>query len=403
MYEDFVHCLDEEHQNDKKIVFEYPENDLDSSDPVEKNTPKPTKKVVEKPINNNEEDDFSENLTEEDIEDNENDEEVYEEPKKGNTLIAILASFFLLLLITGGVIWIVSTQEVEDISVPDVSGMTIDEAIDALEEAGFTYTTEQANSDSIEVGSVIKTKPKSGSTRKKGDTITFNNYSNIKFEVVRVTRYEDFADMLDNEDSSKAIPGVTKYKALEMYQEIYPENKEALGVYVFELQKPTNNEMKIYTLSSLINNHHKLFGKLAQSAYSVTDYICEDYPKHFEWYWSKQIPRVFNGTGEVIVCTINNNVAGVAFLKKDEEESKICTFLVVEGYRGKHIATKMLETAFKYLGTTMPLITITDYKITAQPDPCRVPYWPCRASCTDRIPQRTWAHSPRWDPARGCA
>lgn len=196
MYEDFVHCLDEEHQNDKKIVFEYPENDLDSSDPVEKNTPKPTKKVVEKPINNNEEDDFSENLTEEDIEDNENDEEVYEEPKKGNTLIAILASFFLLLLITGGVIWIVSTQEVEDVSVPDVSGMTIDEAIDALEEAGFTYTTEQANSDSIEVGSVIKTKPKSGSTRKKGDTITIvesiggtyyylENYTGLKYSEVK--------------------------------------------------------------------------------------------------------------------------------------------------------------------------------------------------------------------------
>mgnify|MGYP003303496395 FL=1 len=196
MYEDFVHCLDEEHQNDKKIVFEYPENDLNSSDPVEKNTPKPTKKVVEKPINNNEEDDFSENLTEEDIEDNENDEEVYEEPKKGNTLIAILASFFLLLLITGGVIWIVSTQEVEDVSVPDVSGMTIDEAIDALEEAGFTYTTEQANSDSIEVGSVIKTKPKSGSTRKKGDTITIvesiggtyyylENYTGLKYSEVK--------------------------------------------------------------------------------------------------------------------------------------------------------------------------------------------------------------------------
>lgn len=196
---------------------------------------------------------------------------------------------------------------------------------------------------------------------REGDTITFKDYSNIKFEVVRVTRYEDFPDMLDNEDSSKAIPGVTKYKALEMYQEIYPEEKEALGVYVFELRKQTNN-MRIYTLSSLINNH-KLFGKFAQAAYSVTDYICKDYPKHFEWYWSKEIPRVFDGTGEVVICAINNNVAGVAFLKKDDTESKICTFLVVDGYRGKHIATTMLDYAFKYLGTTKPLITIADYKI----------------------------------------
>ena len=195
----------------------------------------------------------------------------------------------------------------------------------------------------------------------QGDTITFKDYSNIKFEVIRVTRYEDFPDMLDNEDVSKTIPGVTKYKALDMYQEIYPEEKEALGVYVFELQKQ-KNDIKIYTLSSLVSNH-KLFGKFAQAAYSVTDCICTDYPKYFDWYWAKEIPRVFNGTGEFVICTIDKNVAGVAFLKKDHTESKICTFLVLENYRGKHVASKMLESAFKYLGTTKPLITIADYKI----------------------------------------
>lgn len=195
----------------------------------------------------------------------------------------------------------------------------------------------------------------------KGDTITFSDYSNIKFEVVRVTRYVDFPEMLDNEDSTKAIPGVSKYKALEMYQEIYSEEKETLGVYVFELRKQ-NNDIKLYTLSSLTNDH-KLFVRLAQIAYEVTDCICDDYPKHFEWYWAKEIPRVFNGTGEVIICTVGNKVAGVAFLKKDDTESKICTFFVVESYRGKHIATKMLEQAYKYLGTTKPLITIADYKL----------------------------------------
>lgn len=107
---------------------------------------------------------------------------------------------------------------------------------------------------------------------RKGDTITFYDYSNIKFEVIRVTRYDDFPDMLDNEDSSKAIPGVNKYKALGMYQNIYPEDKEALGVYVFELRKQSNDK-KIFSLSALINNH-KSFNKFAHMAYSITDYIC---------------------------------------------------------------------------------------------------------------------------------
>ena len=170
MHEDFVHCLEEEHANDKKITFEYPENDIDETQPIEKVKKTPSKKTIEKPVTEDTEELVTE-ITNDDIE-NEDIEDYFEEPKKRNTLITILASFFLLLLIAAGVIWIVSTQEVEDITVPNVVGMTIDEAIKKLEEEGFTYTTEQANSDTVGEGLVIKTKPKSGSTRKKGDTIT---------------------------------------------------------------------------------------------------------------------------------------------------------------------------------------------------------------------------------------
>lgn len=120
--------------------------------------------------------------------------------------------------------------------------------------------------------------------------------------------------------------------------------------------------MKIYTLSSLIDNH-QLFGKFAQDAYSATDCLRQDYPKYFEWYWSKNIPRVFNGTGEIVVCIIDDNIAGIASLKKINIEKKICTFFVVKEYRGQHVATKMLEYIFEYLGTSKPLITITDYKV----------------------------------------
>lgn len=120
--------------------------------------------------------------------------------------------------------------------------------------------------------------------------------------------------------------------------------------------------MKIYTLSSLIDNH-QVFCKFAQDAYSATDCLCQDYPKYFEWYWSKNFPRVFNGTGEIVVCIIDDNIAGIASLKKINTEKKICTFFVVKEYRGQHVATKMLEYIFEYLGTSKPLITITDYKV----------------------------------------
>lgn len=176
MHEDLVTCLSEEHANDKKITFEYPENDIDDSTP----TPKVTKKVEKPKKENNKTMEDTEDLVKEintkDMEEEkENDdpvEEYFEEPKRRNTLIIILSIFFLLLLITGGIFWLITTKEVKDIIVPDVVEKTVDEAIEILTKSGFTYTTEQKNSETIESGKVIKTNPKAGSTRKKGDTIT---------------------------------------------------------------------------------------------------------------------------------------------------------------------------------------------------------------------------------------
>lgn len=179
MHEDLLNCLKEEHANDKKIVFEYPENDIDDNTPITPTT-KPKKKV-EKPKEEEIDEDTEELITEikndsSEKEDDNNDddalEEYFEQPKKRNTLIIILTSFFLLLLISLGVFWLITTKEVKDVVVPNVENLTLEKAINILTKEGFTYTTEQKNSENIEAGYVIKTSPKAGSTRKKGDTIT---------------------------------------------------------------------------------------------------------------------------------------------------------------------------------------------------------------------------------------
>ena len=175
MHEDLLHCMDPEHANDKKITFTYPENDFDNTDdtaPIHI-----TKKVIEKPkesINIEETSELVKEIKEKDLEkdENEEDDDFFEEPKRKNTLITILASFFLILLITVALFWLITTKEVEDVTVPNVVGKTTDEAIEILKKDGFTYTTEQKNSDTVAEGVVIKTSPKAGSTRKKGDTIT---------------------------------------------------------------------------------------------------------------------------------------------------------------------------------------------------------------------------------------
>ena len=216
MHDDLVACLTEEHANDKKISFEYPENDLDSTAPIPTVNKKKKDAVVEKPKETSNEDttELVKEIKKEDIEE---DDDFFEEPKRKNTLITILTIFFLLLLITLGVFWLVTTREVEDITVPNVVGMKTEKAIEALTKEGFTYTTEQKNSDSIEEGVVISTSPKSGSTRKKGDTVTIiesiggnyhyledytgKNYSEIKakLELFKINVLIEKKDVEDKE------------------------------------------------------------------------------------------------------------------------------------------------------------------------------------------------------------
>ena len=198
MHNDFVNCLTEEHLKDKKVVFEYPENDLDDTPPT-RTTPVSTKQTVEthdKIINEtSKHEDFDENFDEEtdnkfnensnenfieeefeedDIEYDDEDfsDELIEESKKKNTLLTILTAFFLILLIAFGIIWLVATKETKDIIVPNLTGLTVEEAEKKLAEIGFTSKIHLEKSEKVEAGIVIKTNPREGRARKPGAEIT---------------------------------------------------------------------------------------------------------------------------------------------------------------------------------------------------------------------------------------
>ena len=163
MHTDLVECLNEEHSSDKKYVYKYPENDLDDTKTIEE--VKKPKTEIDKPADI---EDIKEKKKQE--ERGEFEEELSKKDKLKFPII--LASILLgLLIVAGLVIMFIGKDEVTDIKVPNVANLTLEEAINKIEEAGFNYTTETANSDSIESGYVIRTKPTTGSTRKKGSTI----------------------------------------------------------------------------------------------------------------------------------------------------------------------------------------------------------------------------------------
>ena len=153
MHDDIVSAMEKE--NEKKIIFEYPENDLDEP---KTNTVSKPKKVVDKPTD------------EEKMIDK---EPVVIESKSKNKIIIILSSILVLFVVIALIFaFVVMGKKVEDVKVPDVTNMTVEEAIEELEKHGFKYTTKEENSSEVEEGHVISTSPKAGSTRKEGTVVT---------------------------------------------------------------------------------------------------------------------------------------------------------------------------------------------------------------------------------------
>ncbi len=154
MHEDLKTCMEDARAREAKVQFKYPEHNLDDT--------KVTKasKVKQKESG---EDAIAKQITKNDL-------------KKQNKLLIVLASIFtgLVVMITSVIVLIPIITNQKEITVPDVTNMTVQEAISKLQEVGFSVSDEQQEQSSSEVeeGHVIKTNPAANSKRTKSTVIT---------------------------------------------------------------------------------------------------------------------------------------------------------------------------------------------------------------------------------------
>ena len=153
MYADIETCLDEDRLEEKRYVYPYSE-----TEEIEDTKEVKTIKEVEK----------QETTELDEIEEN--------EEKKSNKVIIILGIVIAAIILIGAIMLIVfsKTHKVKEITVPDVSNLSVAQAEATLKNLGFTINEEQEQqeSDKVEEGLVIKTNPQSGEKRKKGTPIT---------------------------------------------------------------------------------------------------------------------------------------------------------------------------------------------------------------------------------------
>ncbi len=178
MHNDLKRAMDPDVMNQERYVYPYPEHELEDTKviPVIK---KESKEKIEE--------------EEEDIEDTGDfiQEIPNKKEKKMNIAIWILAGiFFLILIVMALVLFIIpNVTKVPNIKVPDVSGLSVEDAEEILLQEGFTVNavTEKVASEEYDEGEVVKTEPEAGRSIKKGNEITI--YESTGSEVYIIEDY----------------------------------------------------------------------------------------------------------------------------------------------------------------------------------------------------------------------
>ena len=231
MYKDLQTAL--QRDNEKRLVYEYPENDLEETKVIPQVT-KEIKQVIDKPT-----------AKEEDSEDN----SVLKEKDEKNKLPIILAVVLLgTLIVLAGVYLLITSKDVKEVKVPNVVGSTTEEAIKKIKEKGLEYTTKSEESTTVEEGKVIRTEPKAGSTRTKKSTITIVESSGKEYVVLEDYTGQNYYE-IKGKLEAKGIKVEMKTKSVENASE-YKDKKDNIIS-----QEPAFNkdeETKLYANDSVI-------------------------------------------------------------------------------------------------------------------------------------------------------
>ena len=163
MHEDLLTCMDESRVNEPPIKLPYREF-------AESETKKVPKKEV---VNDNK---LSYDTLEKDDDEVMAKQITKNDLKKQNKLLIVLGSIFTILIvtITTVVLLIPALTTNKEIYVPDVTGYSVEDAIKALQDAGFVVASDQQKtaSESVELGKVVKTSPLANTKRTKNTEVT---------------------------------------------------------------------------------------------------------------------------------------------------------------------------------------------------------------------------------------
>lgn len=86
--------------------------------------------------------------------------------------------------------------------------------------------------------------------------------------------------------------------------------------------------------------------------------LTANYPGFSLWYWTKVLPGLLKGTRHILHVGGSSRPSGIAILKREANERKICTLWVADSNRGRGVGRDLLKEAIDWLDDTHPLFTV---------------------------------------------
>lgn len=246
MNADLMTVLDDERAGEKKVVYKYPENNYDEKEEEKEEKPKRSERTKE--------DD--------------------KETKKINKAIWIVGGI-ITVLIALIMFFVIIFPKIanKNVTVPDVSDMTVEKAEKYLEDAGLEVAskTKEEENDEIEEGRVIETDPEANRTVKKGTEVTLIVSSGTK-----KIKIEDYTGK--NYYEIKAKLEVYEIKVLTEEKEVAETDNIKEGTIISQDVKAETKLGKGDTITLTIPSIYKVYPDFSKEGYSVSrvQSFCDD-------------------------------------------------------------------------------------------------------------------------------
>ena len=234
MYEDLTTCLDESRLKEPKYVYPYPEFEEEKKVTREKKNEKKQEEVEKK------------------------------ENKKGIIALIVSAVVLFVGIIVTCILLLVLPKSTKDpdITVPNVSGMTIVNAEETLKNAGFDVATDviYEYSNSIPEDMVISTNPTVGRSVKKGTLVTLTVSSGI--DGIEIQDYKD-----KNIEEIKPSLEASGINVIVNYEEHSKDDEVEDGIIISQDKGA----------GTILKKGHTIIFKVVKIITTYPDFVKEDY------------------------------------------------------------------------------------------------------------------------------